>query len=409
MQLPSHRNITRPADVHLLCARYWPDGHGGVEQRMWHVSHALADLGLTVRVICENRCGAEPVESLRRSLEIRRVDPLNDGRLWRLRSMLEVRWWMHAIKTHAPSGKLWASAPPQAVAAILLGRANDLVYNPACCVGAMRDLAAGNAHLTTMSRPRMIERLDRFAYRRAGQVVVGSANVRDQLGKHYGLREVTITPHAADEVSPPRVDRQLARARWSLNDHTFAVGFVGRLDPCKAVEFLFQAVASRLFDANLRILMVGEGPDESRLHQVASALGVTDRLIWTGRLENPGDAYAAMDVLVLPSVYEAFGNVLLEAMSRGVPTIGRAGNQRDVLTASSEIIDHERTGIVIETPDPRELGDALYRMQHDARFLASLGEAARASASQWTWTDVAHRYANVMKLAPDAQSVRQAA
>ncbi len=380
--------------ITLMCARFWPDRHGGVERRLWHVSRGLAAAGWPVTVVTENRTGAARSEELAENLWVRRVEPLDPGAMWRWVEWPRVRWWRRALAEQfdqRPAGDVsdvvWATDPLMAVAALLGGRGERLVYNPAGCVAAMRHIGLTHPQVTTMRRPRRLVWLDRVAYRRARCVVVSSENVRRQLERWYGARSgVNVVPHGVEPSEPVTGDeRDTARRRWGIDGDAFVAGFVGRLDPCKGFEYLFEGCAGGLA-ADGRLLVVGGGPDHQRARRLAEQAGLADRIVWAGDLEDPRQAYAAIDALVLPSIYEAYGNVVPEAMSHGVAVLARRGDGEGVLTAADELIREGETGF---TTDPHDAGDLAKRLRElagDPDLLRAIGRRARDAAQPWETT-----------------------
>ncbi len=383
--------------VNILAARFWPERHGGVETHLWHMAHALAELGVDVRVITENRTGAPDEEKLGASITVLRVPPLNCGRLWRLAELMRVRWWRKAIGKHAPVGKIWATDPLMATAAISAGRNDDLVFNPACCAGAMHAVYKCYPYMDTMKMRGLLRWLDRSAYHKAKCIVVASDNLKQQAADFYDRREnVHIVPLGVHV--PMQVDRAGARQQLGISPDTFIAGFVGRLDPCKDLGLLLQSVPGALGDHG-KMLIVGQGSDRNRLKEIATRAGVGDRVIWAGPMADPAAAYAAMDVMVLPSAYEAFGTVILEAMAAGVPVIGRARCDRPgalVLTASAELIAHRQTGRIVDAHDPNSLAMAIGQLRSDPQARQTMSATARRAAGAYSWQRMAESYLKLM-------------
>ena len=388
--------------VTLMCARYWPDRHGGVEKRLWHVSRALAERGVPVKVLTENRVGAPDIEVIQPNLTVRRVAPIDMGRFWRWPSWPRVRWWREAITRYAADRSvLWATDPAMGVAALtsavgvrgVAGR--RVVYNPAGCIAGMRQIARIHEQVTTMDRPRHLVWLDRYGYRHASRVVVSSNQVRDQFesfyGKHCSHRRVSVVPHGVEAPSV-RVGRRSARARFGLGRDDYVVGAVGRLDPCKGLDDLIDAFSMMPCKSGTRLLVVGDGPDRRRLHAIAELRGVVDRVVWAGHMDDPATAYAAMDVLALPSVYEAFGNVLLEAMSHGVPVVGRRGNGTNAMTACDQIIDDGRSGLLFDPLSTADLVGKLTWLRDRPESRLEMSKLSVRQALTRPWRRVAEDY-----------------
>lgn len=402
--------------VTILCDRFWPDAHGGLERKMWNLSRAMAGCGLSVRVITENRTGALENEKVNPGLVVERVASPAYGPFWRCRSLVRLAWWYRVVRSRVGAGTIWANDPRVALAVMAAGRRGDLVYQPIGCHAAMHQLWRAIPGVYTMRTTAGFRWLDRLAYKLAPRVIFESRNVQDQFERFYGRKGEGGCSVEINGVEPAvktdTTTREQARAQWGLGEHDWVIGFVGRLDPCKDLEFLFRSVASGpLADPGVKLLLVGEGPDRLRLEQLTSRLGLTSRVVWAGRHDNPARAYAAMDVMVLPSVYEAFGNVLMEAMAAGVPVVGRRRDgdfRHPVLTANEELIVHGQTGLLVDPHDPDDLARQLWVLSQFPGAREAMGRRARAWASSRTWHAVVQRYYQSMGRTID-QPLAQAA
>jgi glycosyltransferase involved in cell wall biosynthesis len=191
--------------------------------------------------------------------------------------------------------------------------------------------------------------------------------------------DVTCIPNGVDldrfDVDEPTVDGRIV--------------FLGRLAPKKRVSDLIRAV-DRLADdyPDAELVVVGEGPLEEELRDLATDLGVTDRVTFTGRVEEEAIPryYASAELFVLPSVWEGHPLTLLEAWAASRPVIAS-----DV-EGIAEFVDHGETGYLVPAKDPEALADAIrYAFDHpeEAR---GWGEAARARAeAEFSWGTAARR------------------
>jgi glycosyltransferase involved in cell wall biosynthesis len=386
MTAPAEFDINRSRHLTLLCARFWPELHGGVETHVWHFSQTLAKRGWHVEVITANRTGAPDDEWLGANLRVRRLPALQPGRLWRWLAWLHVWWWYRALRAVRPQGVVWATDPTMGAAAVIGGYRRRLVYNPAACAPGMNSIGRAYPHVDTMQLKKPWEWADRLAYRGAATVALTSHNVRRQFARFFGGRSSVHVVSYGVAIPQPMPSRDDARRQRGIGANEFVVGFVGRLDPCKDLGFLFDAVAA---DPGVcdRILIVGGGSDRSRLEAHARDVGVADRIMWVGASATPFDWYPIMDVLVLPSIYEAYGQVLLEAMGSGVPVIGRAADDRSILNAMDEIIEDGGTGFITDAHDPRALASRLRRLRDHPDTARTMGEKGRqrALSQSWDW------------------------
>lgn len=378
---------------------FWPRRFGGLEHVLWQLTNALADGGVSVQVLTEQVDGAPADEFARDGLRVLRSPPVDFGRLWRVGELVQVRWWMRALADAPRTGWLWANEPTAAAAAIFAGRADDLIYRPVFCYAGMHHVARTHPEMATFARRKLARLLDRFAYRRAGLVIDESANLRHQHERWYGQRPNVRVVHNATTPptpAPPHCPRQ----RLGLDPGHFVIGFVGRPgDPCKDLPFLISALRQRPLPAHARLLIVGGGDGFEQAQQWVRDAGLAPHTRWTGNLADAGPAYRAMDALVLPSRFETFGNVIVEAHAHGVPALGRRFDDHPttpIYTASHELIDHERTGYVVDPHDPADLADMLHRLLAAPSHAKLMGAQARRRQAAYAWADVVARYLDAM-------------
>ena len=109
----------------------------------------------------------------------------------------------------------------------------------------------------------------------------------------------------------------------------------------------------------VRLFVAARGPLRMNLEHLSHKLGIADRTHWLGYWEKPESLFQACDILVLPSVGEAFGNVLAEAMACGVPVIGsRSGGIK-------EVIEDGKTGLLARPLDSTALADCIQKLAKD--------------------------------------------
>jgi rhamnosyl/mannosyltransferase len=154
--------------------------------------------------------------------------------------------------------------------------------------------------------------------------------------------------------------------------------FIGRLAAYKGLDILLRAL-ERV--PELRLDVVGAGPEGPRLRTLAQALAVQDRVRWYGEYpdEDLPRRMADADFLVLPSVTieEMFGLVVLEAMAAGRPVITTA-----LPSAVREVNVPEVTGLEVPLRDVGALASALERLAHDPRLRRTMGEAGRKRVAE---------------------------
>jgi 1,4-alpha-glucan branching enzyme len=143
--------------------------------------------------------------------------------------------------------------------------------------------------------------------------------------------------------------------------------------PDKGQEWLIRALADvRKYYPGVKLLLAGDGPCRSALKKLAQQLRIADAVIFTGFVKDIQEVYAALDIFLLPSFFEALNNSLLAAMAHAIPSI--AFNRG----ALSEIIDHEKSGLLVQGPHVPEIASAIRRILDEPDFAQALATAGRA-------------------------------
>jgi glycosyltransferase involved in cell wall biosynthesis len=177
---------------------------------------------------------------------------------------------------------------------------------------------------------------------------------------------------------------------------------VGNLIPIKGQDLLIRAVASLASEfPAIRLEIIGEGPERSRLENLASALGTAERIRFCGR-QSRQEVAASMrrcTIFALPSRYEGLGCVYLEAMSTGKPVIGCRGQ------GIAEVIQQGSNGFLVGPENEKELTLALAMLLRDENRRRNLGVAARDTiVERFTLAQQAEHLARIYR-----ESVREAA
>jgi glycosyltransferase involved in cell wall biosynthesis len=147
---------------------------------------------------------------------------------------------------------------------------------------------------------------------------------------------------------------------------------VSRLEPVKGPLFLV-AAAKIVIPAcpEVKFLVVGEGSLRNKMEEQCQEMGLTGSFIFTGWREDVEHLLGILDVLVLPSLNEAVGRIILEAAAYGVPAIAtRVGGV-------PEIVKDQETGILVPPQDAAEIAKALIELLTDREKRERLGQAAR--------------------------------
>ncbi len=177
----------------------------------------------------------------------------------------------------------------------------------------------------------------------------------------------------------PTADRPAARRAVGLSERQLHVGIVAALRPEKNHELFVRMaalVAARVPEA--RFLVIGDGPERSRLERLAISLALSDRIRFLGARDDTPVLYRALDVAVLcsRSVIETFPVTLVEALASGVPVASTE------VGSISDIVAPGETGFLVPPGDAAALAAAVERILSDPELRARLSRAAREHAER---------------------------
>lgn len=235
--------------------------------------------------------------------------------------------------------------------------------------------------------------------KRSDALVAESPASKQHMIREYGVdpASVQIIPCGVDTTLFHPRDRLQARRALALPETTPLVLFVGRLQPLKGLDTLLRAVhLVRQQYPTLQTLIVGGGVDEGdpheaeelgRLRVLAAHLGLTPSLTFTRAQpqETLAQYYAAADVFVMPSHYESFGMVVLEAMACGTPVVAsRVGG------LASTVI-HERTGLLAPVGEWQSFAQAIMRVLESPTLRDLCRQAGVQRAQMYAWPRVVER------------------
>ncbi|MEA5598833.1 glycosyltransferase family 1 protein [Rivularia sp. UHCC 0363] len=206
---------------------------------------------------------------------------------------------------------------------------------------------------------------------------------------------IDVIPCGTDIERFGRVDQKTARTELGVSPETKLVMYVGRFDPRKGIETLVRAVReSELFGSeNLKLMICGgsrpgqsDGDECDRIKSIVAELGMSQMTQFPGRIsqEDLPFYYAAADVCVVPSHYEPFGLVAIEAMATFTPVVAS-----DVGGLQYTVVNEE-TGLLAPPQNVPAFANAIDRILLDASWGEQLGQAARERVeAKFSWDGVA--------------------
>jgi len=201
----------------------------------------------------------------------------------------------------------------------------------------------------------------------------------DQVAQIIGTERVSLLPRGIDKMwfHPDKSDRQQLQQTYGVPRDVPLVLFVGRLNPCKNVMVVAEALRNLLIQGiEVHGLFVGQGPNQSEIQTMLGSAAT-----FTGWLPYPelASIYSSADLFVFPSETETYGNVVVEAKACGLPVVVSSQG------GAAQLIQREgEDGIHVQGNDPQEWAKAIAPLLKDTSKLKSMGQAARRHI-ETTW------------------------
>jgi glycogen(starch) synthase len=236
-----------------------------------------------------------------------------------------------------------------------------------------------------------IHGVERWMANRADRVITCSHYMRGHVADIYGLEEsrVTVIPNGIDPLDlQPVDDLDRLRAQFAAPDERLVV-LVGRLVYEKGFQLALEALPGlieRLGD--VRFLVAGSGTHEQELRSQAAELGLDAHGTFLGWIGDDvlHSLYRIADLCVVPSIYEPFGLVALEAMASGCPCIvADTGGLREIVP------EDERVGLRFNGGDAEHLATMVERLLTDDPLRDRLVAEASEHVLRFDWADVARQ------------------
>jgi glycosyltransferase involved in cell wall biosynthesis len=243
-------------------------------------------------------------------------------------------------------------------------------------------IAFHHGYTSTDFKMELYNRLDRWSLPAARRVVTVCKPFAEQMVARGVQPERITILHNSVRIPPGRSLSDVTELRNALRlgPTELVVLSVGRFSKEKGHADLVEAVAGlrRIFERSFKVVLVGDGPERAPVMERIASLGLQEIFFFAGQVSNVDHYYAVATVMALPSHSEGSPNVLLEAMARGVPVVATG------VGGVPEILEHERSGLIVPPRNPSALGRALYSLLVDPSRADRLAAAARSRVQDFT-------------------------
>ena len=382
----------------MVVSRSYPPVVGGSEIETARVCAALIRNGHHVEVVC---CGGEPMPPVRRWIDPGGV-PVKlygngSGRL------ADYAFALGVVRT------LWRSRRQVQLVYFVMPGIHVAVGVPiARALGLPVVMKFSGSNTVRSLTESLVGRLElRFLRRWADQILLLNSGMLEEAVR-CGLdrRRISWMPNPVDmnEFVPcSRAERGQVRAELGLPEMSHTAIYVGRLAPEKELATLLRAFHQVVREApRARLVLVGDGPERTRLQEMATALDLGDKVRFTGMLDTKQVLrwLRASDVFVLVSSLEGLPLSLIEAMAVGLPSVVSD------IPATRQLVSHEKTGLVTPLGEEAAVAAALLRLFNDAVLGERFGSAARQEvAAKFSTEHVAQSYETLFSRLASRQRV----
>lgn len=336
---------------------------GGVGRHVIDLANGLDHTGREVHLIYSARRMEEgfrrELEKLdrisTRKIDMQRAPHLSDiAAVFRIRSYIAKHGAFDVIHGHSSKG----GALARLAAA---GLPSSCIYTP----HAFRTMDP-LLHSVARWLYKMIERC--LCFLTDAVILVSDDEKKHAISLGLPLEKLYVVPNG---IAPEALgSRNEARLKLQFGEDKVYIGFVGRLAPQKSPETLVEGFSKIVyrFD-NARLVMLGNGPLSEKLRKLAEQLGVRERIIWLQDMSGSA-LMPALDIFVMPSRYEGFPYVLLEAAAADLPIIATP------VGGTRAIVKNEENGFVVPIGRVDMLKQAMTRLLEDSTLRRKMGQTS---------------------------------
>ncbi len=223
----------------------------------------------------------------------------------------------------------------------------------------------------------------------SSEVIVNSNYMKNELQRLFGLpyEKINVVPNGVNLNLFNNIEKDYDFRRKFAMDNEKIILFMGRLVYEKGIQTLIAAMPKILANYHdSKLLIAGKGGMIDELRAQVNALGLNDKVYFTGYLASKDvqRMYKCADVSVFPSTYEPFGIVALEAMLSGTPVV-----VSDV-GGLNEIVEHGVNGMKSYAGNPNSLADSILTLLYDQKLCDTVTKNAKLKVkTEYNWTKIA--------------------
>lgn len=238
----------------------------------------------------------------------------------------------------------------------------------------------------------------RWAIRQADQIITVSKANQKLLSDLYPLvKEKIFTVHNGISLKTNLISndqkKRIRKELFKASEHNQILLSVGTLHPRKGFKYLikaFQKVHHK--NPSTRLIIAGEGPERPILEKLISNLGLVNKILLLGQRNNINQLMQSADLFILPSLKEAFGLVIIEAFSAGLPVIATE------VGGIPEIIVNQKNGLLIKPGNKFAIEKAIEKLLRHSQLAQTLAKNAKITLKEFSADKMAQETEKIYKL-----------
>lgn len=222
--------------------------------------------------------------------------------------------------------------------------------------------------------------LDSFIANHTHKIIAVSCAVRDFLIKYQKIKpeKIEVIYNGIDiEKFTPKKEKQQAKIALNLKPENFIIGCIARFNAQKGHKYLIEAIPNIIANIHdVHFIFAGIGPLSDTIRKQAEMLKILDKITFLGLRTDIAAILNAMDIFVLPSLWEGLGIVLLEAQAAGVPVVASK------VDGIMEVVQDNKTGVLVLPEDSEQIAQAIISLIKHPDMAKSYGMTGRQYVTQ---------------------------
>ena len=225
------------------------------------------------------------------------------------------------------------------------------------------------------------------------KIIVVSKGIKKDLIQNFNISDKKIKL-IYNAINLPEIEKLSKESVTTelFNDDIPIVIACGRLTYEKNFPLLLNSFSKVLKKHNAKLLILGEGEEKGKLVKLSCILEIDDKVFFLGFQKNPFKYMAKSDVFVLSSIYEGFGNVIVEAMACGIPVIST-----DCPSGPGEIITDGVNGFLVPVGDILAMSDVILKLLKDEKLRKDIAAAGKIRAGDFLVEKMVSEYESVFE------------